>query len=289
MADLFPIGLAILASLVLALNFYVQKQGLKVTDPVIGAFLSVLTMAVMFWVLSPMNVQFAWFRHPSILYFVIAGLTFPAIAQFLQIVSVGKVGPAQTSAIGSLMPLFAAVPAVLFLGETFGLALAIGFALMMSGVVIAGLGGGKVARHFPLWALLLPVAASACRGLVQPLTKLGLGDIPSPFFATLVAGNVSTLVVFVIVMATGKVALLRHPDRSWLWFVLVGVINGTGILLINSAISLGDVTRVAPFISTVPLWVLFLGWAVFRVEHLGWRHLVIVALVMSGGILIATR
>lgn len=289
MVDLLPILLANLASFILAVNFYVQRQGLKSTDAVIGAFLSVSSMAALFWIFAPLNVQGEWFAHPSIWYFVIAGLTFPAIAQFLQIVSIGKVGPALTSGVGSLMPLFAAIPAVLFLNESFGLPLIVGSALMMSGVVIAGLGGVKVQRHFPLWALLLPVAASACRGVVQPLIKLGLLDIPSPYFATLVAGNVSTLVVFVIVVATGKIALLGQMPRGALWFVLVGVINGTGILLINLAVSLGAVTRVAPFVATVPLWVLLLGWAVFRVEKLGLRHLLIVALVMAGGILIATR
>lgn len=290
MADLFPIGLAILASWVIALNFFVQRHGLKTTDPVIGAFLSVFSMAVMFWIFAPIaSVERAWFTHPSVIYFTIAGLTFPAIAQYLQIASIKNVGPTLTSAIGSMMPLFAAVPAVLFLGEDFGLALALGFALMMGGVIVAALSGGKVSRNFPVWMLFLPIIASACRGLVQPLIKIGLQDIPSPFFVTLIAGNVSTLVMAVIVLATGKTALLMRPTRGFFWFILVGMINGTSLFLINSAVSLGDITRVAPFFSTAPLWVLFLGWAVFKGEKLGLKHLIIAILVVAGSILVVTR
>lgn len=289
MVSILPIILALSASFLFALNFYIQRQGLKSNDPVISAFLSVSTMAVMFWVFAPLNVQSEWFSHPSIVYFLIVGLTFPAIGQLLQIVSVGKVGPALTSAVGSFLPLFAAVPAVFLLGESFGLALFVGFALMMGGVALSSLNRGAIKRDFPLWFLALPISASAARGLVQPLSKMGLKDIPSPFFATMIAASVSTLVLFVIVVVTGRLGLLAKLSRGSLWFVLVGIVNGTGILLINFAISMGEVTRVAPFTSTVPLWVLFLGWAVFRVEKLGLKHILVVLLVMSGGILIVTR
>jgi len=284
-----PIGLALLASLLFALNFYLQRQGLKTNDPVVAAFLSVSTMAAMFWILAPLNVSTTWFSHPSVIYFLLVGLTFPAIAQFLQIVSVGKVGPALTSAFGSLLPMFAAVPAVLFLGEPFGFVMLLGFALMMGGIALGALRTGSVARGFPLWALLLPVAASAARGLVQPLTKIGLNDLPSPYFATLIASSVSTLVLALIVLGTGRIGQFRALNRTALWFVLVGCVNGAGILLVNTAISLGEITRVAPFVATVPLWVLFLGWLVFRVEKLGPRHIFVVLLVMAGGILVVTR
>ncbi len=289
MGAILPIALGLLAAVLFGLNFYVQRQGLKTSDPLVGAFLSILSMAGMFWIFAPLSISPEWFSHPSIVYFILAGLIFPAIAHIFQIQAIGKVGPALTAAIGSLLPLFAAIPAVLFLGESFGAALVIGMALMMGGVVIAGLGGARVKRNFALWALLLPVASSAARGFALPLSKIGMIDIPCPFFATLVAGNVSAVVVFFILVGTGRAKSLVSLNISSLWFVLSGVINGTGILLVNIAISIGDITRVAPFISTVPLWVLFLGWAVFRVEKLGFRHVVIVALVMTGGILIATR
>lgn len=289
MSTLLPIGVAIAASFIFALNFYIQRHGLKSNDPLIAAFLSVSTMAVMFWLFAPFFVSIGWFSHPSMIYFLLVGLTFPAIAQFLQIVSVGKVGPALTSALGSLLPLFAAVPAVMFLGESFGLTLFIGFSLMMAGIALSAMDGVSIKRSFPLWALLLPIAASAARGLVQPLTKIGLNDIPSPFFATLIAGSVSTVVLFVIVVATGRLSLLGKFSRKSLWFVLVGIINGTGILMVNFAIFLGEITRIAPFIATVPLWVLLLGWSVFRVEKLRFKHLIVVILVLAGGTLVAVR
>lgn len=289
MSNLLPISFALFAALLFAVNFYVQRQGLKATDPVTGAFISVGTMAVMFWALSPLFLEPRWLRDPTIFYFLAAGLTFPAMGQFLQIKSVSVVGPAVTSAAGSLMPLFAALPAVVFLGESFGWQLAAGFALMTVGVALTSLIGGKLARSWPLWALLIPIGASAGRGLVHPLTKTGLQDIPSPLFATMIMGSMSTLVLLAIVLGTGKAQKLRTMPKGAWWFVLAGIINGSGILFVNMAVAAGDITRVSPFVSTTPIWVLLLGWAYFRVERLGLVHLLAVALVFTGSILIVLR
>lgn len=289
MPDLLPIILALTAAILFAVNFYVQRHGLKYSDPITGSLISVATLSGMFWLMSPLFLQASWFTNPAIRYFLIAGLTFPAMGQFLQIKSVSMVGPAVTSAAGSFMPLFAAIPAIAFLGESFSWNLAGGFALMISGVALTSLIGGKVARNWPLWALFLPLGASAARGLVQPLTKTGYQDIPSPIFATMIMGSVSTFVLLAIAQRTGKASNLRSlPKGAW-WFVLTGVMNGLGILCVNTAISLGEITRVAPFVTTTPIWVLFFGWAIFRVEKLGWQHLAAVALVFAGSLLIITR
>jgi len=160
---------------------------------------------------------------------------------------------------------------------------------MTVGVALTSLIGGKLARSWPLWALLIPIGASAARGLVHPLTKTGLQDIPSPLFATMIMGSMSTLVLLAIVLGTGKAQKLRTMPKGAWWFVLAGIINGSGILFVNMAIAAGDITRVSPFVSTTPIWVLLLGWAYFRVERLGLVHLLAVALVFTGSILIVLR
>lgn len=281
--------MALTAAFVFALNFYVQSKGLKSTDPVTGAFVSVATMAAVFWGASPLFLQSDWLRHPATLYFVLAGLVFPAMGQFLQIRAVSMVGPALTSAAGSLMPVFAAVPAVLFLSEPFGWRLAAGFGLMMAGLAAMALLRGRLARSWPLWALLLPVGASAARGFAQPLIKTGFRDLPNPFFATLVMASVSSLVLLVIALRSGGGQRLRHPGGGAGWFMLTGVLNGFGILMVNMAVERSDITRVAPFVSTVPLWTLLLGYAVFRAETLDRRHLLVALMVVAGSVLVLTR
>jgi DME family drug/metabolite transporter len=289
MTELVPILFALIAALLFAVNFYVQRTGLKALNPITGAFISVATMAGMFWALSPFFLDPRWLLDPTIFYFLAAGLTFPAMGQFLQIKSVSVVGPAVTSAAGSLMPLFAALPAVIFLDESFGWQIASGFALMIFGVALTSLIGGKLSRSWPLWALLIPIGASASRGLVHPLTKTGMEIIQSPLFATMIMGSMSTLVLLAITLGSGKGATLKAlPKGAW-WFVLTGVINGTGILFVNMAVSMGDITRVSPFVSTTPIWVLLMGWAFFRVEKLGLIHLMAVILVVAGSALIVTR
>lgn len=253
-----------------------------------GAFLSILATTALGWLLAPFLIDWAWFLHPSTLIFVGAGLFLPAMGQILQIASIRQVGPVLTTAFGTFTPVFAIFVAILFLGEEVRPSLAIGLLLMIAGLVVSTL-KGSIARGWPLWALLLPIAASLVRGVSQPVFKFGLNDLPSPFFATLIAASVSTLLL-------GAIMILRKPRiktravdaASRNWFLFSGAVNGAGILSINAAVHTGAIALVSPLASTAPLFTLFYGWAIFRRETLTIRHLYVIALVMAGSFLVIT-
>jgi drug/metabolite transporter (DMT)-like permease len=67
-----------------------------------------------------------------------------------------------------------------------------------------------------------------------------------------------------------------------------GIVVGLGILLLQAAISGGEVTTAAPLVSTTPLWALVLGLLVFRHESLRPWHGVVALLVAAGAALIVS-
>lgn len=259
-------------------------------DALSGAFLSVVSMAATFWVFAPWVIEWSWFLQPGALIFAVAGIFFPAVGQTCQIFSVKKVGPALTSALGSFAPIFASVPAILFLGETFGVQSAIAMTLMVGGLILSAMPSRGISRNWPLWALALPLSAAAVRGLSQPVMKLGMVSVPSPFFAGFLTATVSSVVLALIMTARnrGQFRVVAN-SRSMGWFILSGVINGAGIFALNYALSSGNVTVIAPLASTAPLWALLFGALLFRNEVLRPKNYLISALVVAGAVLLVTH
>ncbi|MEZ5660884.1 MAG: EamA family transporter [Burkholderiaceae bacterium] len=246
-------------------------------------------MAVVFWSLSPAFVDYAWFRSPAVWFFVASGIVVPALGQRLQISSIRIVGPAVSSAFNGFMPVFAVLPAVLFLGETFGWQASIGLAIMISGVLYTALLRGKIRRGWPLWALLIPLSASLVRGLSPVVNKFGYAEVNSPFFATTIMATVSTLVLGLGLAFRRTPAKATRSRRGYYWFALSGLLNGFGILCTNLAVSLGDVSIAVPLMMASPVFALGFGVFVFKREVIGVDHVILVAAIVLGSVLIVTR
>ena len=246
-------------------------------------------MSCFLWILSPFFIDYTWFSSKAVLIFLLSGLFFPAAAQVAQVFSIARAGPALTSAIGAFAPFFAAFPAILLLGEPWGFQLIIGMSLMTFGLILSTLGTKNLKRTWPLWVLLLPLGASFARGIIQPILKVGLSDIPSPYFATLILGSVSTFVLAFILILTKKTNLIFISRDGAKWFSISGIINAFGILSINYAIYLGGVVLAAPLAATAPIWALLFGFLIFKNEKLGLQQFIVAMFVVLGSILIVLQ
>lgn len=280
---------ALMAGVLFGLNVHIQHRALDTTDSLTGAAISLGVSAALLWISSPLWMDWNWWSSSSVMLFALCGLLFPAFAQLLQIRAIDTVGSSLSSAIGAFAPLFAVVPAVLFLNEVMNTQAATGIALLMAGLCISAIRTEKIRRTWPVWALLLPLGASAVRGGTQPIVKIGLNEIPSASFATLVMTTVSTLVLAVCLLGTGRTihGLREKPGAAW--FAVSGVVNCTGILALAFAIKVGGVTLTAPLASTAPLWALLFGALIFRREPLGLQHILVSFMVVIGAVLIITR
>ena len=95
---------AILSAIFFALASIIAKYALAYLDELTGAFISDLTMAVVFWCVAIWNLEWDFWYSEATLYFVIAGLFLPALGQRFQILAVKHVAAARTHHISCISP-----------------------------------------------------------------------------------------------------------------------------------------------------------------------------------------
>ena len=138
--------------------------------------------------------------------------------------------------------------------------------------------------RWPLGALLLPIAAAAIRGAIQPAVKAGLASWPNPFAAGLIGYSVSSLVVLAIASRAGALARVTRPGAAI--FAGVGLCNGAAVLLLYLALRNGPVSLVSPLVATYPLFTAAFGILLARAERPTVRMIGGVALSVAGVMLL---
>jgi transporter family protein len=146
-------------------------------------------------------------------------------------------------------------------------------------------GGVSVSSRAVLW---LPLAAAVLRALAQVLSKAGLALWPNPLAAVLIGYSVSTAVVWMATLLSRRRQAFMFTGRGVLWFALTGVLNGTAVLSMYSALNAGPVHIVSPIVATYPLFTLALGALVLR-ERLSRRLMAGVALTVAGVVILLAR
>ena len=277
---------AILSSILFALASIIAKYALAHLDELTGAFISVLTMALFFWCVAIWNLEWDFWYSKATLYFVIAGFFLPALGQRFQILAVKHVGPTLTSAIGAFLPLFAILPAILYLGETVTLFQFAGITLLVGGLILAAVGRGISWRKRAFYLLLLPLCAAIVRAIAQPISKIGYNILAEPMFAMMVMTTVSSLAVGLMLLVQGSpIRVLSFTQGHWL-FALVGAVTGSGILAIQVSLVAGSVTLAASLSSMAPVFSILLGAYIFKNERIFWWHGVVALMVCLGAVFI---
>lgn len=277
-----PWFLAIAAAFCFGAALVVTQRGLVHLRPAQGAAVSVPCSALLLWSVAPFWLDLHGFDALALAMFAAVGLLFPAAVTLLTFEANRQMGPNIAGALGNLAPLFAVAAAVVMLGEAPRPLHLVGLAIIVAGIVLLSLDRRGKATAWPLWAMALPLAAAAIRGLIQPATKLGLAHWQSPFAAVLVGYTVSAAVV--VVSAWGRrVPLPGYRDRRGLiWFALVGVGNASAVLLMYAALARGPVALVSPLVATYPLATLALSRLVLGRIALGPTIVIGVAMTVVG-------
>ena len=276
---LVPAALALASAACLAFALVLARIGLRQRPVVAAAATSVPTATALMWLASPFALDTSRFDATAAGVFAGCGVLFPIGVTLLSFETNRRMGPALAGALGNLTPLFALGFAAALLGEHITPARGLGAGVVVLGVAVLLLRGGRPAGGWPLATLWLPVAQALIRGMVQPGIKAGLALWPSPFAAALIGYSVSSAIVLALNARRPAAAV---PWRERAMFMAVGVCNAASVMLMYFALGVGSVSLVAPLVAGYPLFTLGFSALLLRHEPLGPAMLGGIALTVGG-------
>jgi drug/metabolite transporter (DMT)-like permease len=249
-------------------GFVLTQFGLRCMLPWLGAAISIPTSTLLFWCLAPFFMDPSDGNLRAVALFACVGLFFPGTVALLNFESNRVMGPNIAGALSSMTPVFAVLLAVVILGERIRAPQALGLAAIVVGIslmyrVHVNLSAGS------LWLIALPLAASAIRGVIQPVIKFGFEWWPNPIAAVVVSYTVSSAVLILSALARAGATIPEIDHRGALWFAAVGLCNGLSVLAMYAALEYGPVTIISPVIAGYPLVTLLLSRAFLEKEDVG--------------------
>ena len=287
LSDVPPVWFALTSAVLFAFGAHLQNLGLERVRSDNGAAISIATAAVFFWLMAPFLLDGANWSRSAVWIFVLIGLFRPAVSANLAVAGMRYLGPTLASTLSSTSPLFGAALGVLWLGEKLTWTTALGTAGIIAAIVMLTRRNPRAAVTWPLWALGLPVGAAAVRSIGHVLSKIGMEDIPDPYFAGLVAFSVSALVMIAVHRIRPGSQPVQWRGGGPYWFMAAGVIMGISVISLNTALLRGQIVTVVPIVACSPVFTMLLSVFVFRREKLTARVVLAVFAVVPSVILIA--
>ena len=286
-SDIHPSLLALTSALLFAVGAQIQNVGLARVDSRNGATISIISSAVLLWLMAPFLMDWSNWLKPAVLIFILVGLFRPSVSANLAVAGMRYLGPTLTTTLSSTSPLFGAFFGVLLLGETVTWPIAIGTGGIIAAIAMLARRDAKVPTTWPLWALGLPIGAAAIRSIGHVLSKIGMESIPDAYFAAMVSFTVSAVIM--LVLHRVKPGAQRIPWRTPgpYWFVAAAVVMSVSVLSLNTALMHGQIVTVVPIVASSPVFTMLLSVFIFRRERLTPRIVLAVALVVPSVIFIA--
>lgn len=282
---------ALAASALLGTAIVLANVGLRYVDSARGALIAIPATTALYWLLAPFLLRLDHWNAGALAVFAAVGVIFPAVVTLLGYESNRLAGPTVTGTLASTTPLFAALGAVVFLGESLTPAAAAGTAAIVLGVVALTSRRPGGPRRWAPWVIALPLAAAAIRGGALTTVKAGLALWPDAFVAGIVGYTVSSVTVLAASRAMDRrmrgARCAPFDRRAIPWLLAVGFCNGMAVLAMYAALDRGRVSVVSPLIVTYPLFTLTLSALFLRDERLDARVLAGVALTVAGVVVLA--
>lgn len=225
------------------------------------ALTAAASMAVGGWA----NVQ-SW----QVWYLAASSATGIMLATTTYLASIYAAGPRITALLFALASPFAVLEGYVFLGETLGPLQLVGIGLILAGIVLAIVAGGKGhpedAPRRPLWqgvtlGVITAIGQATGSLLARPAMEAGV----EPFTAMAIRSGLGG-VFFVALMVFPIARATRFPAGPDLGNVALSAFFGMflGMSLMMAALARGDVGIVSTLTSTTPILILPLIWFTTR-------------------------
>ena len=263
----------------------IAKRGLRYVEAQTGALITIGVTTLVYLGFAPLWTQASDWFGKGFWIFVLNGLIHPMFSMYLSFEATSRTGPTVAATFASTAPLFAAVTAIVFLGESLSPSLVVGTLGIVIGIMTLSWQAGGATRLLRL-ALLFATGAAVVRGLNHTIGKWGLEYLPNAVMAGFVSFAVSftgSLIVFKV--RHGNLPQ-RIPLRGLLYFAGAGITIAGAIACMYGALSLGTVVVVSPLVNTYPIFTLLMS-TVLGDERISLRILLGVAVVVLGVVVIS--
>ena len=273
--------LALTSAFFIGLSNVLIRKGLDRGSRMQAIVFSLLSSVVIFWTLVFLFSDARLLLTVTIVWFLLAGLLGPGIGRALNITSLQRIGLARTIPIVGIAPFFATIVAIGILGEHFSFLVFLGMASIIFGIFV--LSKGRIEKKsFKKRDVLLPLGSALFGGFSIAITKRGLQDLADPLGAGALVLTMALLVALLFVLFNRKTLELRASSFSDIKFPLLAGVSLTAAFFLNfSALKMGEVSIVAPLMSTFPLFAVLLG-AVFLKERITQKMFLGMIFILAG-------
>ena len=249
-----PQIIALAAALSYATSGIAAKRGLRYSTPITVTLVSVAVHAATLWtalLLAGGIPKVSWW---VLFLFALTGTLQPIIRLFTY-AGIYYVGASRGTTLRGSHPLFSTALAIVFLHERMSLPIVAGTILIVAGVGLISWQPVGERASFRWWHVGYPLGAAFLAGISHPLRRYALHLANEPLYLAAVIGVVALpwLATYIVLPTEGELPVWNR--RSMGWFLMAGVFETLGILLVIVALSVGEVVIVSPIVATSPLWI----------------------------------
>jgi len=227
--------------------------------------------------------------------FAFSGVVGYSIGDALLFESFVLIGPRLSMLLLTLSPIFGALLAWVFLGETLGLLEIAGIAITVAGIGVVVSDGGRDSSPRPthyLTGVLLGIGGAACGAAGMLLSKMGYVGGISPFSANVirVTAGASTMGIAALVRGVMLSDFQKMRDRPALLATLIGTVGGPvfGVIFSLHALFHAEIGVASTLMSLSPIILIPVA-HFFHGERITWRAVAGTLVAMAGVVLLFLR
>ena len=255
MTQLLPQAIGLLTAWTYGISIISARRGLQYSNASTVTLLSLISQTVILWTMVGVFTGIPAVDRTFLWAAIAVGFLMPVL-RWLTYTGIAKIGAARGTALRSTHPLFSALLALTFLGETATASVLTGIFLVVTGITLISWREEERRASARWWHGAYSLSGAVTAAAVHNIARFSLKSTGQPILFAAIVGVVS-LVTF-----AGYLALAGAHNRP-VWnrqamgpFLTAAVLENMGFLLFNTALSVGPVVLVTPMVATQPMWVL---------------------------------
>lgn len=243
LADIPPQLIALGAALSYATSGISAKRGMRYSTPITVTLVSLTIHATSLWTILLLTGGVPAVPAWALGFFFITGTLQPLIRWFTY-AGIFHMGAARGTTIRGAHPLFSTLLAILVLGARADLAVILDTCLIVAGVTLISWQPALPGGSHRWWHIGFPLAAAVLAGVSHPIRRHALSLANEPLYFAAVVGLVSLCWMCGYLLSPFRKERPLWHRQAVPFFLVAGVFETLGIVLVIAALSVGQVVLV---------------------------------------------